>query len=411
MELFNVSNHPKGGYGVIIKPKDLLSFTDSLDKLVGYSMNEDDRDKTLHQTLTHDTLDILINQDSNELCYKMLFSCDEEYCVAENSVISKLRKVLTIDELKRYTSYYPIRYNGEIMYEFNVSFRKPIEIKISKEYTSNILRSVFLFPQIFCQDTLSRQTPLEGVMSLMDDLYFLNSKGVYHHDIKLENILVRDSKARFIDFGSALVDTDLNDDILSVFKRKKIVYPIVYENFLNHKKKDYEKKDITDRTGTDLSRILDGLYGHKREKLINAYITDPFLSRYLIHKNETYCLAFYLKDIFSIRKYVEPPSSALMSKLLMKKRTYMNIRKDLDEMFGFYSKLLYFDIEDFNAFKQNYHLQSLEGGISASRLYLTANKKIYVVRTETKTKKKFIMSNKTKTYLSDLKGKYRYIAN
>ncbi len=351
-------------------------------------------------------------------CFKMLVSFDES---APNEIgnVLALYKRLQKDNFIKYT---PYRLVQEDVYCI--------------EFVMNDDSTVYMIP---CQyfDSLITATKFQSVVEyynaqnqLIEKIHFLNKNGIFHRDIKPENVMYHDNEVHIIDFGSCFIDKEgyqiskSNDNELTRTIFRHPLTSLHYDFLPTTIGGIHNFTDLIQKTPfADLLKKQTNEEQHQR------------LLRYLLHKNDCTACAFL------IHKVLTPPfggglfSSCFGDKCKVKAAPNDEPKKEL-EFNEFQSKfdritnqqtqenvakLMYWSIEDFNTFISTYRITDSpvvkrnnwvnEGG----RPTKASTKTYIIIRTTNKqfllrgdSQGKYILANKEKLYLKDIKGKYIY---
>lgn len=404
----DLSGLPIGGYGVILTKdhmvdRGVLSLA-SEGECFGVSL-DDNGELKKEVFLSSSEFSNLVN--NNSACYKLLFSCDQAKCIQEDRIIAKLRRKLDEETLQKYTTFSPISLNNPdngsheaTIYMFKINF--PRLIKVTTRLANTTLNTIYLFSHKWCESGLKVSD--ECSKQLMDTLYFLNYNGVFHNDIKDENVMMCQGKGTFIDFGSTLVDEDPNEDLKKYYKPKAIVYPIIQEFY-----------KLSERGSTSLSRSLIVFPSknapstsnflmdrNKVTQMMKKYENMPLFHRYLFHKNDCFLLAnlLFLKGRRSGGGFLCFGKPKVVNNNNVGDLRDQKIRTEITNLYKGLDKLLFFDEQDFAEFRERYRNCQMTPGQVAGALKERKRYKgrSYVVRTGPRGGK-YILRNSEKVYL------------
>ena len=382
----DLSNLPTGGYGAILTKSNMwIRGLLDIDATI-FGLSLDERGELTRETELS-SAEFRDMVESSDACYKLLFSCDQGSCVKEDKVVEKLRRKLDETTLKTYTTFNPI--NG--FYMFRMVFPGPMNIKTTLSSAS--LNAVYLFPQRWCESGLRVTDATAG--QLTDAIFFLNDNGIFHNDIKDDNVMMCQGKATFIDFGSATVDDAPDADMRAYYKPKAIVYPVI-QTFYGY----------GPRGATTLSRGLMIILEKTNtvKKMLDKFKNMPLFQRYLFHKNDCFMLAQLLYSkrqrgggfmCFGKPKVLNDGADA----------SDRTTRAAIAEAFPGLERLLFFDDQDFSDFRDRYkNCRSGPGQVAGRARSGDAKERMrykgrsYVVRTGPRGGK-YILRNNEKVYV------------
>jgi hypothetical protein len=248
----------------------------------------------------------------------------------------------------------------------------------------------------------------------------------------------------FVDFGSSIVDFQQNNMIpKTAFFPKAICSPIVYKYFAGKEFPRIGSSSLLTNLGfSDYAKF----YKISEDTITNKYLTqEDLFNHYMMHKNDCFDLAYIILrynlifknsendyyqnggNIFTKCFKIKDSNSICQEPITpyIKERITL-LRPDLPEYaVDILAELLSVDVENFHKFKAEYEKNrelksvSYAGGKKKTKkqiktktpticIRLTENSKQYKVNVDNK-KQKFIMRNKKKLYLKEIRGKYRYV--
>ncbi len=357
LDLSKVDISNIGGYGIVLTPVHAKIFHEidlviQTNNLYGCTLSSDN---TQIDEYIENKQSIQLFAMKN-MCFKLFYKCFDSKCIKEDEVIVHLMKHLGKDDFNNYTTYRTI---GKY-FMFKIKISNELIIKIPGEDVNMPRNSqLILIPQDYCKSLCNLTT--NNVSQLIQSLFTLNYKGVFHNDIKLENIVCCVNGPKFIDFGSAIIDDDCNTIYpSSIYTSKKTVYPYIYKYFL-------KKDPSNNRLGTIASTLVNNplikqVQGSFLESKLNK--NDPMFERYILHKNDSFMLASMLYfQIGELRRSKQAGGSFKLFSCLFDNKDEI-VRCILDNAFPILSPLLYFDKHDFEDFKRKYSpmCQSQYGG-------------------------------------------------
>jgi hypothetical protein len=350
----DLSRLPRGGYGVIIPPRardvleDLRVALGGNPRVTGLLIDDETNSLTIENPLSWD--DMVDRYTNSDLCLKLFYACDETACVLEDRVIAQLRQVLTEQEFAQYTTFGVIDH----MYMLRIDMDAPATLDVSIRKTP--MQRLFMIPQRWCEaDFVTRKITRTNMSELIAALDFFHSKGVFHNDIKTDNIMVCGGRATFIDLGASIIDTDVTMDLRARYVAKNIVYPIAHAYFgVQHM-----------RGESTLSRELMMVLGShlKKTKLLQRMVSDLMFQRYMFHKNDCFMLAQLIWGFLQrgegrgggilscFRPKVSDDNAADTTKPDAEIR---ELRNKIDALLPIAPQLLYCDVADFESFKSRY---------------------------------------------------------
>ena len=339
----------------------------------------------------------------------------------EKSIIPKLYERLGMENFVGYTPYRLVD-TDKYMVEVNITNNKQTPHHTSKFY---------IFPCEFYESNISHAPDrLEAQRQLIDKIYFLNSKGIFHKDIRRDNVMWHRNQVQLIDFGSCFIDEDINNINIATL-RSYFPHPIT-QKYLHDQ--DIQETNMTKKTELFLRNPISII---NFQKLIaNGFGKDVLkvpdqisLYRYLMHKNDcTACATLIVKDLAVFEgggvlgcfrpgsKCKAPNINSIDDAMKASIKEYLHTYKN-QTMVQYLVDLLMVGIQNYNEFHRTYiykqYPYELSGGlvrnnIKSNQKYiiLKSSKKQYVVRMDSNVR--YILANREKRYLKEIKGQYLY---
>lgn len=422
---FTLARQPRGGYGLVVFNDNIfknITNINNIDNIIGTNINN-------QGILIEDYNKInFLNKlySRKDLCFKFFFD--------NNSFIKERDSILNVvnyfkeekEELKNNTSIEEF----ESYYSFVIYFNKDIEV-VKNSYVDYISFTICKkLKNLNEYKTNNIDNIKEKLIKFKNFLYLINIKGIYHTDIKKENIMIDDDdNFRFIDFGSCFINNEYEEDmkISNYYISKQKPNPVINYYFFD---RDYKKLDIS--TFDDLSKLLfkndkgPGLLYTQFEFIknkINSGENDYFFERYLFHKRDQYDLFKFI--YYFLKPYITQISGGgfLSIPKCFGKRSSVSIiannedytlelnKNNILKNYKEFLDLLYIDQTDYLSYRTNYFNNkkcslNLIGGKKIIKIKF--NNRSYTIYYD-KNKNKYIKQKNIKIYLKDIKGKYRYI--
>jgi serine/threonine protein kinase len=332
----------------------------------------------------------------------------------EKQVIKSLHSHLDDSEMLQYT---PVAYaNVKDTYVsfIEINLNTPIVLRTGKNRQMSephsklccIVNSKF-------QDEI---IDISHIKPMGETLWFLNTKGIFHRDVKFENIMMLNNVPRLVDFGSVRID-DGQQDIMTFYNPTRYVHP-----FINY----YFNKDIPSRSlEHTIGRDLIPKFQCEMMDFVDANRKEKYFTQYMLHKKDCFDFAMLCITKFKNEIYNHNGGSFFAS-CFKSKYSYEDIRAILDGKYNTLSSFIYMDNQDFAKFRTEYQQQQLQhleklkkqqnlqqqGGIKKKSvkqyIQLRSNNKQYLVRVN-KNGQKYILVSKNKVLLLNIKNTYRYI--
>ena len=425
MPEIDVNGFPSGGYGIVLskyiaKKKRLESELDSILAVV-VGVRASMRDGTWKDTPLAEFRDVFL--DPRRAFKWFLDATDDRDTSSFNDELEKKRSLLrvlgnTLFDLSPYPDV------PELAYELRLNPMDPIRTTTTVGLPAKAYSYMYIMPMQLCQTEFrSNALSILQVEALMDSLAFMNHRGVFHTDIKDDNMMVCDGVIKFIDFGSAVVVTDSTTvQDLSSHRPKRFRHP-AYGAALN-------VPLLSSGAVFDITNKYNGL-----NSITKSLWTTKEFRTYLLHKNDCFALACAvysyqrgasisprqnggagMLSCFRTSKYDDAPAYRRQLKSALFKGCSLD--ETDDDFKERYCSLLYFDNENFQSFLRDSAsarraAQSgggvVVGGRSRRYIVLNSNGRRYVVWTD-KHKKAFINRNRCRVYLSTIRGTYRRAA-
>ena len=368
---------------------------------------------------------------TKDICFKLFFNTNKDVngltpAQKEKNLFYNLNSALNPQEIETLT---PYRFVSQDCFFIVFELNTHLGVRIAGKGLKNLIRLEFIVNAMYPKNFNDVSNINVNVNSVIEDVITLSKKGVFHKDIKRENMMISETISeetktndiKLIDFGSCVVDD--GSDVISKDKIpiKSAVHPLVYLY--------KQETDMGEERGTSMSRIVDTIPCNIYGDVFNV-TQKKLLDRYMFYKNECFVLA---QTLFKIGLITVKSGGGLLScfkpsavkdEQNSKKQnrpieTIEQYRARFNNTVGSekVARLIYFDIDDYNEFVRDYKIHKakpeqpvLNGGKykkSKSHIRMKNAKKIHKVRVD-KNGKKYIKMNKTDVYLSNIKNKYVY---
>lgn len=421
MEL-DFQGFPNGDFGVVLFDEDVKSNEGmrmrkpvvnemyKIEKLVnriyGETLNNEKVDFQFK-----DFLDFLKTKD---VCFKLFFNSNKDDngvtpAEKEKQLFYYLNSALLPQEIVTLTPYRFVKSKDTSDCFFIViELETEVGVKINGKGTKRLNRLEFIVNAMYPKNLNDVSNANININSVIEDVITLSKKGVFHKDIKKENLMITAiNDIKLIDFGSCVVDD--GSDIKNKITFTSAVHPLVYSYVSNG-------KIMPEQRTTSMSRLVNTIPCSIYNNVFN--VEDNLLAKYMFYKKECFDLAQTFVKMGIIRMTGGGLLSCFRSSGVKDEEqdeTIEQYRKRFDNTVGKeVARLIYFDINDYNEFVLDYTIhkqkQALIGGKykkSKSHIRMKNAKKIYKLRVD-KNGKKYIKMNKTDVYLSNIKNKYVY---
>lgn len=356
---------------------------------------------------------------TKDICFKLFFNTnvdDKNVTPAEKEkqLFYILNSALEPHEIETLTPYRFVKSaDFQDCFYFVIDLKTPVGVKITGKGTKTLNRLEFIVNAMYPKSFNDVSNANINIKSVIEDVSTLSKRGVFHKDIKKENIMITaNNDIKLIDFGSCVVDD--GSDISSKITFTSAIHPLVYTYKTN--------KIMDDVRSTSMSRLVNTIPCNIYSSVFNVEESN-LLARYMFYKKECFDLAQTFVKMGLIRMIggglfscFRP--SAVDDEINDKNRNNGTIEqyrnRFIQSVGAEAAKLIYFDIDDYKEFVRDYKIhkgqQVLSGGKykkSKSHIRMKTAKKIYKVRVD-KNGKKYIKMNKTDVYLSNIKNKYVY---
>lgn len=420
MEL-NLSYYPLGGYGLVlfdgVKNRNVVTDLEPLQPYVTNvtceSLNGDK-----HTMQFREFLDICSQQN---ICVKMFHTVIEALKTPyekEKHVVKMLAKRLSQQELTSYTPYTSVSTKyGDVCF-IEISLHTPVSIKLGNGSMSMPLKQLCC---IINQRFEDRKLQVKHLEPMYKILWFLNTKGIFHCDIKLENIMLLNDTPRLVDFGSVKIDDD-SSDTFSFYSPTKFVNPFIHLYFTNKE---------TKRGENTIAIELQAYFKASIESFITSNKNTRYFTQYMLHKKDCFDFAAFCFAEPQLREQIYSLngggifSSCFGAKCDEMKPTTVKIQNNdtavRERLIKRYSSLAPFvvmDNTDLSKFQDAYSITQTGGKRTSSARHvqtkakqyvqLRSNKRKYLVRHD-KENAKYIMLNGKTVHLSTIRNKYVYV--
>ena len=414
MEL-DLSLYPVGGYGLVVFDgfknrniaSDLSKISNNITNIVCETIKGD------KITCTYDDfLNIFLD---STVCLKIFHFDMKKNGLSpyeqEVSVIRTLSSKLSTDEILQYTPITTVKINSLDIAFIEINLVKPITIKLGAGEKSSVLPKLSCIINTKFEDKSIQPRHIEH---MKNTLWLLNTKGIFHRDVKFENIMMLNDKPRLVDFGSIKIDNG-QEDVFKFYNPTKFIHPYIHLYFT----KMVSERGVSNTIGRDLKTK----FGNELESFIKTHQNEKYFTQYMLHKKDCFDFAMWCMNDPSIREKVYNMNGGGLltacfgakcdvDNFVKVKSNYIDVRKKMDSLYSILAPLIYMDSVDFQEFKNVYQQQ--QGGRNKSKrstvkeyILLRSNNKKYLVRTDDKTNK-YILLNKNKVFLSTIRNKYRY---
>lgn len=403
MEL-DLTGYPVGGYGVVIydghNKLDVFSVLSTLQYNI-LSINCETIDGKKTTCLIDEFLDIFTNPS---ICIKMFHMSETSSSLIpyeeEKSVFRSLHSRLTLKEMTQYTPIAHVNVNNVDVSFIQLNLETPVVLKLGNGQKSQPHSKLFCIVNTKFDGNYIK---VEHIEPIKKTLWFLNTKGIFHRDVKFENIMTFNGEPRLVDFGSVRID-DGRKDILQFYNSTRYVHP-----FINY----YFKNEISDRAKEHtIGRDLIPKFQCEFKRFVDDNRNEKYFTQYMLHKKDCFDFAMWCINTQAIKDKVYNHTIGGFFSCFKTQFEYMEIRDILNSKYTILAPFIYMDRQDFLNFRDEYQKQmSQYGGRRKSEkqyIQLRSNNKEYLVRVN-KNKQKYILVNKSKVFLSNVKNKYRYI--
>lgn len=320
----------------------------------------------------------------------------------EMSAIKSLHSRLDDQEMTQYTPVAYVNINNTNVSFIEIDLKTPVVLKVGKNAQKSKPQSKLccIINNKFQGDNIE----VRHIERMRKILWFLNTKGIFHRDVKFENIMMLDDIPRLVDFGSVKID-DGKEDIMKFYNPTRYVHPFIHYYF---------EKEISDRAKEHtIGRDLIPKFQCEFKSFVDANRNEKYFTQYMLHKKDCFDFAMWCINTQTIRDIVYNHTIGGFFSCLKTQFNYMDIRDILDSKYSVLAPFIYMDNQDFTNFRNEYQKQmSQYGGTnkkpSKQYIQLRSNNKQYLVRVQ-KNGQKYILQNKNKVLLSNIKNKYRYI--
>ena len=351
---------------------------------------------------------------TKNICFKLFFNTNKDNEVTpadkEKQLFYNLNSALEPHEIVNLTPYRFVKDKDSTDCFFIViELETDVGVKITGKGTKYLKRLEFIVNAMYPKNLNDVSNANININSVIEDVITLCKKGVFHKDIKKENIMITENNdIKLIDFGSCVVDD--GSDIKNKITFTSAVHPLVYMYIKNG-------DILPEQRTTSMSRIVSTIPCSIYNNVFNVNETS-FLARYMFYKKECFDLAQTFVKM-GITKMIGGGLFSCFRPTGVKDEeqdeTIEQYRKRFDNTVGKeVARLIYFDINDYNEFVLDYTIhkvkQTQSGGKykkSKSHIRMKNAKKLYKVRVD-KNGKKYIKMNKTDVYLTNIKNKYVY---
>lgn len=441
--MIDLRSYPHGGYGIVLLNDrrqnvqghlSAMLMPGNIASIVGHVESGD-----VGKTFEDATIPLIIKSLSMDvqggnICLKLFPECTDTHCVSEYELFSRLKEALQ-DNFDKYTLYNPLSVADSIeKYSlFTVNLKQSIVIKTTNKDVAT--KTILFMPLKVCEQNISSgDITLNHIEQLKQEVKYLNYHGVFHTDIKKENIMICGDIARLIDLGSVKIDDGTMmtigkyDEVMKspstemegkkIYSPKMVASPFVRLFFTKILDKSMIRHNL-------YNQLLNSYNMVNLEKFLMSKRNDELFLRYMLHKEDCFTLVTslytlglkqgggFLKNCF--RPKVKEPSNVDIDLSYRDKLPYASI----------FHELLYLDQEDFNTFKENYtppdknstvYQCNLTGGkrkpsgrkpSTKAYVQMKSGTRKYVVRQDDH-KHKYIQMNKEQVSLSSIRGKYMY---
>ena len=416
MEL-DLSKYPVGGYGVVLYEQqknvnnEVSKIVHTLSMLQNIVLSIDC--ETIDGVRSKCTFDSFLSIFSiPSICLKVFHMSSTEDSTTpyeqERSIVKSLHSRLNQEELSKYTPVAYVNINNFDVSFIEINLSTPIFIRLGNGQKSESLSKLCCVVNNKFEDNAIQPEHIEPMKQI---LWFLNTKGIFHRDVKFENIMIHKDniayRPRLVDFGSMRID-DGRQDMMMWYNPTKFVHP-----FINY----YFKKEISSRSVSHtIGRDLVPAFECEMKSFIDENRASKYFTQYMLHKKDCFDFAMWCISTESIKSKVYKYSGGFSFRSLCssKLKSYIDIRAVLDGKYTFLAPFIYMDNQDFSVFKNEYEKQmsQLEGGSKKKHakqyIQLRSNNRRYLLRVD-KNGKKYILENKQHVYLKDIKNKYRYV--
>lgn len=452
---------PTGSYGIIFRQDNLPASL--VESITAYSLNGD------QSSQGEVNYNDLWGTSSSPICLKYFFEDCKNGCSDLTNMpqilakAGEVRKMIELagalgDKFETLTTY-----KAAIKNYFVYVLQLRYDVTISMKNSSRKTKTLLCVSQRYCNMDLGIQgsnipETTSMVQQLQQQLTELHMRGVFHTDIKAENIMVIETYNTegksiktpvFVDFGSAIVDNNSESDLEYI--QKGIVHPVasIFYGSGSHifrstslgknllqllpikiiTREDIEKKTSNKKAEETVVqeellkqqadiRNLFGLGLKQQEKHpsqpLRMYVTDPIFQRYLMHKCDMFMMAYVFASTLGMVKL----GGGLLSCFAPKVNDHEGacvlpnaapIEK-FKEVFGAYADLLYMSLEDYQKFAASYK-KGQQGGAKKkdmSHIKMKATGKMYKVRHDKHSKQKYILQSNQRVLLSTIRNRYTY---
>jgi hypothetical protein len=415
----NLGQYPIGGYGLVllngIGGRSVVDDIKSLESNVSAVVCE-----TLDSIRTNitfrDFLNIFLQK---QICMKLFHTVmdgDKNPYDREKAVVKSLYERLTPEEISEYTCYTTSHTEQGDFIFFEIMLINPIVITHggNPSKSQRLSKLCCVVNQKFDNGTFREQ----HIDYMYKTLMFLNTRGIFHCDVKFENIMFLNDTPRLVDFGSVGIDKGVKAETYDFYNATKFIHQYIHSYF---------KNEILSRGENTISRDLKRLFDKPIQAFIESNRNKPTFTPYMLHKKDCYDLAMSCLFSQPIKdKVYNMNAGGLFSACFGAKcndeqpvtmKTNSNeqsVRDKLQRMYSALAPLIFMDNIDFLQFSSLYHVTMIGGKRSKARktqklyIQLRSNNKKYLVRKDKKGTKYILASNKN-VLLSSIRNQYRYV--
>jgi hypothetical protein len=308
---------PIGGYGVVLHPfRDPQQYTKTLESLMKTADYaevwefENDQPRQMNIDIINTELLSKHVASKHTACFKLMMM-DLDMQTGKSDVydeplektgdLAVMRKMtrrgMSIADYESMTPYMGIPLHGRHVCGVSIILRDHVYIRINS--IDRKLKRLNLIPMRYFKHDGSNLKE-EHIMPLIRQLNELHKHGIFHRDIKKDNIMLAEidgqRHARFIDFGNAYISNCEHGDFKHMVNRYP--HPVVHEMLAGEKYSEYRAKSIF---AGAVALHFKKHFLDERTRQYLGHVEDPNVLRYLLRKNDCFALAAVITtDILGI---------------------------------------------------------------------------------------------------------------
>jgi serine/threonine protein kinase len=263
-------------------------------------------------------------------------------------------------------------------YAFSVTFSRKVPVRVLGEHRE-IDTLQFLVCK-YCEKDV-RSLIVEHIPHLIGQIRFLHSRGIFHRDVKRDNVMICDGKAMLIDFGNLIFD---DGNGLS-YKPMNHAHPLAYHYFMKSAfptmRLDTVGKFVMNLMGNAVKASIKSRSVTTKSRVTKMPDVFNFLTNadkrvadaYMMSKDDCFGLVVVLKSFVLKTAFLLPLTDGLVggggftcfgkASCSAKYSPVADYREKLVDTCTDrrVAQLLYIDKEDFDAFEKTY-MRSRSGG-------------------------------------------------